>query len=554
MLHFRNNIFFLKETSSKFLHASKNGFASFISEAEKWKENSEFGDESDYQYKERRGPRKNFGSSYQPNSRYNQRFEHGERNNRQFRTKFQNPISRERYGTPSEEMQKPLLPIEKFFYVEHPDVTNRSEEEVQDYRNRMNITLSGTNMPKPVTKFSELCLPENLTRALDAEKYAEPTPIQAQGFPIALSGQDMIGISQTGSGKTLAYMLPAIVHAVNQSHKTEREECKPQVLVLGPTRELVQQIHEVSKKFIKSCGLSGAIVYGGASKDFQLSSLAGAEICIATPGRLIDFISGREVSLRNCSYLVLDEADRMLDMGFEPQIRDIVETIRPDRQTLMWSATWPSEIRNLAHEFLSDFAHITIGSGELLANPNIEQKFYVVESEDEKEDRLISLLEDLVLEGKNKVLVFAQTKRKVDYLTNFLSLNRIHTLGIHGDISQFRRDKILNSFRKERSSVLIATDVASRGLDITDIRHVVNFDFPTNIEDYIHRIGRTARGTSTGVSHSFFGRENAGLLKQLFAVLKKSDQEINPDLYSLAERKTSYPKYKNMKFNRRSYR
>lgn len=426
----------------------------------------------------------------------------------------------------------------EFPYVEHPDTANLSEEEVEQYRTTKNITIKGNDVPKPITQFGELCLPGVLSEILREENYSEPTPIQAQGWPVALSGRDLVGVSQTGSGKTLAYMLPAIVHATNANSKTRRTQSynipSPKILVLGPTRELVQQILQVSKRFIEVSHLKGACAYGGASRIPQLRNLQRAEICVATPGRLLDYLENRETSLKSCSYLVLDEADRMLDMGFEPQIREIINHIPDGRQTLMWSATWPKEIRNLAGDFLKNYIHITVGDTELVANPNIQQHIHVMQ-EGEKFEKFISLLNAILETGQSKVLVFAETKRKVGYLTGLLKDEGIKAWGIHGDCTQNQRDYILNNFRVTTPSVLIATDIASRGLDISDIHHVVNYDFPTNIEDYIHRIGRTARGSACGESHSFFTPENSNVLQDLLLVLEKANQEINPDLKSLMQ-------------------
>ncbi|UYV79626.1 DDX17 [Cordylochernes scorpioides] len=209
-------------------------------------------------------------------------------------------------------------------------------------------------------------------KAIHHQKYEKPTPIQAQGWPIALSGRDMVGIAQTGSGKTLAYILPAIVH-INHQPPLERGD-GPIVLVLAPTRELAQQIQQVATDFGYDSHIRNTCVFGGAPKGPQIRDLErGVEICIATPGRLLDFLEGEKTNLRRCTYLVLDEADRMLDMGFEPQIRRIIEQIRPDRQTLMWSATWPREVRTMAEDFLKEYIQINIGALELCANHNILQ-------------------------------------------------------------------------------------------------------------------------------------------------------------------------------------
>ncbi|GBM48962.1 putative ATP-dependent RNA helicase DDX5, partial [Araneus ventricosus] len=419
----------------------------------------------------RRNIRQQYSDSDNRDFRFKNRFQQRERNfyrnensshEGNFSRNFNRPFAKlERATFSPDELQD----VVKYFYIEHQDAAERSIEEVEAYRERLNISVRGSNVPKPITTFNELCLPESLKQVVIQQGYSEPTPIQAQGWPIALSGRDMVGISQTGSGKTLVFILPAIIHALNQPvMKMARYECKPQVLVLAPTRELVQQILQVSDRFSQSCELKSACAYGGSSKNYQLHQLRGARICVATPGRLIDFVSEGLVNLNHVTYLVMDEADRMLDMGFEPQIRQIVNQIRPDRQTLMWSATWPREIQNLAEDFLKDYVQVTVGSAELTANPNIQQNIYVV-NEIEKENRLVSLLNDLMSQDANKVLVFAQTKRKVDYLGMLLNQKLGHpVMCIHGDVSQNRRDYVLHTFRTKKSCVLIATDVAARGL------------------------------------------------------------------------------------------
>ncbi|KAG7158143.1 ATP-dependent RNA helicase DDX17-like 1 [Homarus americanus] len=355
--------------------------------------------------------------------------------------------------------------------------------------------------------------------------YEQPTPIQGQGWPISLQGRDFVGIAQTGSGKTLGYILPAIVH-INHQPYLERGD-GPIALILAPTRELAQQILTVaqdygaSSKIRSTCVFGGApkgpqirdlergvevsirstCVFGGAPKGPQIRDLErGVEICIATPGRLIDFLEAGKTNLRRTTYLVLDEADRMLDMGFEPQIRKIVDQIRPDRQTLMWSATWPKEVRNLAEDFLKDYIQLNVGSLSLAANHNILQIVDVCQ-EIEKDNKLRQLLEEIMAEKESKIIVFAETKRKVDDLTRrmrreglrqllnemaqerayktiiFIETKRkvedvtrgLRSTGwpamcIHGDKSQQERDWVLSEFRSGRAPILVATDVAARGL------------------------------------------------------------------------------------------
>ncbi|PNF25831.1 putative ATP-dependent RNA helicase DDX17 [Cryptotermes secundus] len=355
-----------------------------------------------------------------------------------------------------------LQPFRKDFYVPHPDVANKPQHEVEEYRSSKEITLKGRSIPNPVWTFDEAGFPDYVMKEIRKLGFKEPTAIQAQGWPIALSGRDMVGIAQTGSGKTLSYTLPAIVHINNQSHLARGDG--PIALILAPTRELAQQIQQVANDFGASSQIKNTCVFGGAPKAPQARDLErGVEIVIATPGRLIDFLESGKTNLKRCTYLVLDEADRMLDMGFEPQIRKIIEQIRPDRQTLMWSATWPKEVRNLAEEFLKDYIQINVGSLQLSANHNILQIIDVCQ-EYEKEQKLSTLLKEIMAEKENKSIVFIETKRRVDEITRKMRRDGWPAACIHGDKSQPERDWVLQEFRSGKSPILVATDVAARGL------------------------------------------------------------------------------------------
>ncbi|KAH8383720.1 hypothetical protein KR009_010212 [Drosophila setifemur] len=426
-----------------------------------------------------------------------------------------------------------LAPFKKNFYQEHPDVAARTPYEVQRYRDEHEITVRG-QAQNPIQDFSEVYLPDYVMKEIRRQGYKEPTPIQAQGWPIAMSGSNFVGIAKTGSGKTLGYILPAIVH-INNQQPLQRGD-GPIALVLAPTRELAQQIQQVATEFGSSSYVRNTCVFGGAPKGGQMRDLQrGCEIVIATPGRLIDFLSAGSTNLKRCTYLVLDEADRMLDMGFEPQIRKIVSQIRPDRQTLMWSATWPKEVKQLAEDFLGNYIQINIGSLELSANHNIRQ---VVEVCDEfsKEEKLKSLLSDIydTSENPGKIIIFVETKRRVDNLVRFIRSFGVRCGAIHGDKSQSERDFVLREFRSGKSNILVATDVAARGLDVDGIKYVINFDYPQNSEDYIHRIGRTGRSNTKGTSFAFFTKNNAKQAKALVDVLREANQEINPALENLA--------------------
>ncbi|XP_054111993.1 putative ATP-dependent RNA helicase DDX5 isoform X2 [Callithrix jacchus] len=378
------------------------------------------------------------------------------------------PLSGKKFGNPGEKLVKKkwnldeLPKFEKNFYQEHPDLSRRTAQEVETYRRSKEITVRGHNCPKPVLNFYEANFPANVMDVIARQNFTEPTAIQAQGWPVALSGLDMVGVAQTGSGKTLSYLLPAIVH-INHQPFLERGD-GPICLVLAPTRELAQQVQQVAAEYCRACRLKSTCIYGGAPKGPQIRDLErGVEICIATPGRLIDFLECGKTNLRRTTYLVLDEADRMLDMGFEPQIRKIVDQIRPDRQTLMWSATWPKEVRQLAEDFLKDYIHINIGALELSANHNILQIVDVCHDV-EKDEKLIRLMEEIMSEKENKTIVFVETKRRCDELTRKMRRDGWPAMGIHGDKSQQERDWVLNEFKHGKAPILIATDVASRGL------------------------------------------------------------------------------------------
>ncbi|XP_070074057.1 ATP-dependent RNA helicase p62 isoform X2 [Drosophila takahashii] len=426
-----------------------------------------------------------------------------------------------------------LAPFKKNFYQEHPNVAGRSPYEVQRYRDEQEITVRG-QAQNPIQDFSEVYLPDYVMKEIRRQGYKAPTAIQAQGWPIAMSGSNFVGIAKTGSGKTLGYILPAIVH-INNQQPLQRGD-GPIALVLAPTRELAQQIQQVATEFGSSSYVRNTCVFGGAPKGGQMRDLQrGCEIVIATPGRLIDFLSAGSTNLKRCTYLVLDEADRMLDMGFEPQIRKIVSQIRPDRQTLMWSATWPKEVKQLAEDFLGNYIQINIGSLELSANHNIRQVVDVCD-EFSKEEKLKTLLSDIydTSESPGKIIIFVETKRRVDNLVRFIRSFGVRCGAIHGDKSQSERDFVLREFRSGKSNILVATDVAARGLDVDGIKYVINFDYPQNSEDYIHRIGRTGRSNTKGTSFAFFTKNNAKQAKALVDVLREANQEINPALENMA--------------------
>lgn len=306
------------------------------------------------------------------------------------------------------------------------------------------------------------------------------------------------------------------------------------MLVLAPTRELAVQIKEECDKFGKSSQIKNTVVYGGVKKHTQIHDLnQGVEILIATPGRLIDHLEAGNTNLKRVTYLVLDEADRMLDMGFEPQLRKIVGQIRPDRQVLMWSATWPKEIQGLANDYLGEYYQVTVGSLDLTANKDVTQIIETCEDKDKYRNLLRYLRENH--SPKDRCLVFVETKKGCDMLTRSLRADGFTARAMHGDKSQDERDWTLREFKNMQSTLLVATDVAARGLDVDDIKIVVNFDFPKEMDSYIHRVGRTGRAGKKGFAVSFFVAEKNGrLARELVEILKRSQQNIPPELQSMA--------------------
>ncbi|MCJ1316928.1 ATP-dependent RNA helicase dbp2 [Xylographa vitiligo] len=422
--------------------------------------------------------------------------------------------------------------FEKSFYKEDDAVSSRSERDVEAFRREKQIAVQGRNVPRPVETFDEAGFPSYVMGEVKAQGFSAPTAIQSQGWPMALSGRDVVGIAETGSGKTLTYCLPAIVHINAQPLLAPGDG--PIVLVLAPTRELAVQIQQEITKFGKSSRIRNTCVYGGVPKGGQIRDLSrGVEVCIATPGRLIDMLESGKTNLRRVTYLVLDEADRMLDMGFEPQIRKIIGQIRPDRQTCMWSATWPKDVRQLASDYLNDYIQVNIGSMDLSANHRITQVVEIV-SEFEKREKMTKHLERIMDDKENKILIFTGTKRVADDITRFLRQDGWPALSIHGDKQQNERDWVLNEFKTGKSPIMVATDVASRGIDVKNITHVLNYDYPNNSEDYVHRIGRTGRAGAKGTAITLFTTDNAKQARDLVAVLTESKQQIDPRLAEMA--------------------
>ena len=420
----------------------------------------------------------------------------------------------------------------KEFYQEHPDVTARTEEEAEVYRQRNNnIEVKNFSeedrslILKPITTFDEAFHPfPGVLATIKKQGFQFPSPIQSQAWPYLLSGKDVIGIAQTGTGKTLAFLLPAMIHIDNQK-LLRGKRGGPNVLVMAPTRELAQQISmEVAKYEYK--GIKSVCVYGGGSMQDQITKITkGVEIIIGTPGRFNDLVNRGHICLDSITYVVLDEADRMLDMGFEPQIRKTLLDIRPDRQTVMTSATWPDGVRKIAKMYMNDPVTVFVGSLDLAAVHSVSQKLVKCWNDD-KEEELLNFLTNL--KEDEKVIVFVMRKTRADYISAELAMKNIVAACIHGGRDQEDREQALIDLKSGEVRILIATDLASRGLDIDDVTHVYNYDFPRDMEEYVHRVGRTGRAGKTGTSISLWDKADWKHAEELIDILEEAGQEV-PD-------------------------
>ncbi|KAM0964015.1 hypothetical protein ACFX15_022442 [Malus domestica] len=378
---------------------------------------------------------------------------------------------------------------------------------------------------KPLTSFAESKLPSEVLQC--CQNFNSPSPIQSRAWPFLLDGRDFIGIAKTGSGKTLAFGIPAIMQVLNKRKGKFSRGRTPLCLALAPTRELAQQISDVLFEAGKPCGVVSVCLFGGASKGPQISMLkSGVDIVIGTPGRLKDLIENKDCCLKEVSFTVLDEADRMLDLGFEPEVRYILGQTCSARQMVMFSATWPPSVHQLAQEFMDpNPVKVVVGSEDLAANHDVMQIVEVLDDHS-RNGRLVALLEKYHKSQENRVLIFVLYKAEAPRLENMLHKGGWKAVSIHGDKAQSERTKALSLFKKGSCPLMIATDVAARGLDIPDVEVVINYSFPLTTEDYVHRIGRTGRAGKKGVAHTFFTHHNKGLAGELVNVLREAKQNV----------------------------
>ncbi|KAI8921399.1 P-loop containing nucleoside triphosphate hydrolase protein [Powellomyces hirtus] len=374
-------------------------------------------------------------------------------------------------------------------------------------------------------------LPADLAKSL--AKFPKPTVIQSSCWPAILSGRDMVGIAATGSGKTLAFGIPALLHIRNRAAREGKNKSKkPQVLVLSPTRELAMQIQDQFEKL--ATDNPSVCLYGGVNKWEQKKLLrAHPSVIVATPGRLLDLVEEEnpECDLSDVSYFVLDEADRMLDLGFEEAIKKIIShlTYPKQRQTVMFSATWPPAIQKIANQYLTNAVKVTVGSTDLSANTSIEQRVEVVDPFT-KESKLMDLLKKYHKSRTNRILIFALYKKEAARLEGLVKRNGYSVAAIHGDLTQQQRTAAIDGFRSGKIPLLIATDVAARGIDIPNVEYVINVTFPLTVEDYCHRIGRTGRAGAKGISHTLFTSHDKSHSGALINVLKQAGQVVPNEL------------------------
>ncbi len=425
-------------------------------------------------------------------------------------------------------------------YRQNQELTDLPQRAIDEFYHSQSVHTTDPGNPssslRPVLAFEQLPIELSSQFSSIFKTFSKPSAVQSATWPFLLSARDLVGIAETGSGKTLAFGLPLVAKLSSLKKKKGIR-----AVIIAPTRELALQVfNQISALCKLTSDLKATCIYGGTNKDAQRSSLKNVNVIVATPGRLKDFISDSTISLSKVRYLVLDEADRMLDAGFSEDIKEILSTTPspPKRQTAMFTATWPKSIRDLAATFMASPVKITIGrdptaddSNELRANARIKQIVHVVDP-DSKNQRLIQLLKEHA-SGKNskdRILIFCLYKKEATRIEGFIRSRGYNVAGIHGDLAQSQRIANLSSFASGQTPLLVATDVAARGLDIPNVKLVINVTFPLTAEDYVHRIGRTGRAGKDGLAITFFTEHEKALAGGLVNVLKGAGQEVPQDL------------------------
>ncbi|XP_072385016.1 probable ATP-dependent RNA helicase DDX46 [Diabrotica undecimpunctata] len=426
------------------------------------------------------------------------------------------------------------ISFRKNFYVEVPEIAKMTHEEVEAYKEELEgIRVKGKGCPKPIRTWAQCGVSTKELNILKKLNFEKPTPIQAQAIPAIMSGRDLIGIAKTGSGKTLAFLLPMFRHILDQPPLEDTDG--PIAIIMTPTRELCMQIGKDIKKFTKSLNLHAVCVYGGTGISEQIAELKrGAEIIVCTPGRMIDMLaanSGKVTNLRRVTYIVLDEADRMFDMGFEPQVMRIIDNVRPDRQTVMFSATFPRQMEALARRILQKPIEVQVG-GRSVVCKDVEQHVVILD-EDQKFLKLLELLG--IYQELGSIIVFVDKQENADILLKELMRAAYNCMSLHGGIDQFDRDSTIVDFKNGKVKLLVATSVAARGLDVKQLILVVNYDCPNHYEDYVHRCGRTGRAGNKGFAFTFITPEQARYAGDLIKAFELASVPVPESMRTLWE-------------------
>ena len=429
-------------------------------------------------------------------------------------------------------------PFRRNFYRETSEVQKMTVEQVRETRFQLDqIKVRGVNCPKPIKNWSQCGLSLPILDVIKMCAFEKPTPIQAQAIPAIMSGRDLIGIAKTGSGKTCAFLIPMIRHVMDQrpSHPGEG----PIALIMSPTRELAMQTYSECRKFTSKCNLDVICAYGGVPIKEQISDIKrlSPEIIICTPGRIIDLLvanSGRVINLTRVTFLVLDEADRMFDLGFGPQVIRIVENIRPDKQAVLFSATFPRQMEALARTILTKPIEIIVGHHSAVCS-DVEQIIMILNDDDEKFVRLLKVLGDWLDVKTQKVLIFVERQDSADFLLRDLCKRCYPCISLHGGKEQMDRDAAILDFKSGVASIMIATSIAARGLDVRELGLVINYDCPNHMEDYIHRAGRTGRAGNKGTAMTFITIAQDKYAGDIIRALRASKVPVPPELQRLFE-------------------
>ncbi|POG80126.1 P-loop containing nucleoside triphosphate hydrolase protein [Rhizophagus irregularis DAOM 181602=DAOM 197198] len=428
-------------------------------------------------------------------------------------------------------------PFRKDFYIEPPEMHEMTHDQVDLLRVELGgIKIRGVDCPKPIQKWTHAGLPAACLQIIKKLNFEKPTPIQSQAIPAIMAGRDVIGVAKTGSGKTIAFLLPMFRHIKDQRPLEQMEG--PIAIIMTPTRELAVQIHKECKHFLKGLNLRAVCAYGGSPIKDQIAELKrGAEIIVCTPGRMIDLLcanSGRVTNLKRVTYLVLDEADRMFDMGFEPQVMKIVNNVRPDRQTVLFSATFPRQMESLARKVLKRPLEITVGGRSVVAQ-DVAQ-IVEVREDNTKFVRLLEILGQLYNDDPDaRTLIFVDRQEAADNLLRDLIRKGYPCMSLHGGKDQLDRDSTIADFKSGVCQLLIATSVAARGLDVKQLKLVINFECPNHMEDYVHRVGRTGRAGNKGTAYTFITPEQDRYAMDIVKALKLSGGHVSPELQALAD-------------------